>query len=86
MGSTVTACLKNGFALPVHAAVVGVNGGLFVLRYTASDQGVLQMELLAEHDEPGAMIVPPLNVMISDARGEAVRVLIGPDGKPQVRH
>jgi acetone carboxylase gamma subunit len=39
----------------------------------------LEAEMLVEHT-PGGMMQMPINVMIVDATGEAVRVLITPEG------
>jgi hypothetical protein len=82
----LTECLQNGFVLPLIAACIAVNGGVFVLRYTADEGGGLRAESLAQHNEAGAMMVLPINIMVSDARGEAARVFIGPDGKTQMMH
>jgi hypothetical protein len=76
----------DGFVLPIHAAVVGVNGAALIMRCTANDDGDgLRVTALAEHSE-GGMMALPVNIMLSDSRGEAARLVIGRDGKSQMRH
>jgi hypothetical protein len=76
--------MENAFVLPLHVAVIAVNGSAVVFRYTAADGGGgLQTDVLAEYNDPNGMMVLPINIMIGDARGEAARVFIGPDGKSQ---
>jgi hypothetical protein len=45
--------------------------------------GGLQTDVLAEYNDPNGIMMLPINIMFCDARGEAARVFIGPDGKSQ---
>lgn len=60
---------------PFHVASVAVNGSVLVVRYT----DIRDCVVLAGHLEGGAFKVP-VNMMIVDSGGEAVRVVIGNDG------
>ena len=86
IGRIVMDCLENGFVLPLHAASIAVNGAVFVFRYTAADAGGLKREVLAEHKTADAMLALLINVMVVDARGEAVRIVVGADGNPKMIH
>jgi hypothetical protein len=74
VGEALGWCIERGFVFPLHAASVGVNGSTLVVRYVATDTGVVA-EVLAEHYET-EMFLAPVNIIIVDARGEAARVLI----------
>jgi len=62
--------------LPFVAACVSANGSVMALRYEASVDGDgAEAVTLAQHtDGPGFAL--PINIMISDRSGEAVRVTI----------
>jgi hypothetical protein len=85
IGEALQQLLEKGFEWPLHAAAVGVNGSAIVLRYNADGEGP-RVQCLAEYEPPNAMMDLPINIMISDARGEAARIVIGPDGKSRMVH
>jgi hypothetical protein len=66
--------------LPYLFVAVAINGGILGARYLLDESGTgLEAEMLVEHT-PGGMMQMPINVMIIDAKGEAVRVLVTPEG------
>lgn len=46
--------------------------------------GGMECDVLAERNTPDQMMILPINIMISDSRGEAARVFIGADRKPRL--
>ena len=75
-----TLITERGFELPLHLAVVAVNGYAIVARYTLSATGDgLECIFLAEHAEPDGLRIP-INMMAVDSRGEAAHVVIGTGG------
>jgi hypothetical protein len=73
-------CLDNGFQLPLYVAAVGINGSVMFFRFTDGGDHLIA-EPLVDHDAGTGGLVLPINIMVSDARGEAVRVVIGRDGE-----
>ena len=68
------AVLEADFVLPYYCTWISVNGSVMVFRIEAGPEGVTPV-LLVEHPPDGFFRLP-VNVMITDARGEAARVLI----------
>lgn len=74
-------CLEMGFQLPVHAVVVGTDGSIIAMRYTDDSPSYgLGARVLAEHHEGGVMGAP-VNIVFTDSRGEAARLVIETDGE-----
>ncbi len=74
----LTELLSRGFEAPLYAACIAVNGAVLVVRYewSSSHEG-LDVEMLAEHAMgEGLMMKLPLNIMFTDGRGEAARVVV----------
>ena len=80
IAAIIAACLEQGFVQPICLCAVSVNGCVLAMRYDfheASDSW--EPTLLAETASDGVFILP-INMMVTDARGEAVRVVIRFDG------
>jgi len=78
LGQFLHECLEErGFELPLHVVSVAANGTAHLFRYVAGETH-LEAELLAEYDECG-MLKLPVNMMITDARGEAAHFAISAD-------
>lgn len=69
------AMLQNGFELPIHVAVVAVNGSMMFATYSDSGGDTLDCDVTANHIV-GPGLTLPINVMFVDSRGEAARVII----------
>ena len=77
-------CLHRGFDPPLHMCLVGVNGAVLAMRCNVvqSHGEVTDMnaEVLAEHYTEDQGFQFPINMMITDARGEAALVIMqGPE-------
>jgi hypothetical protein len=67
---------NRAMPLPWLLAVVAINGSVLALRITQRSRGEgLESEILAENYVDRMMAIP-INAMIVDAKGEAVRVVI----------
>lgn len=78
LSEAMEGCLDLGFVLPWYAVMVSTDGGIQAFKITDYDGPGLKVEQIIEHVVNE--IVPfPLNVMIVDSKGEAARVLIGPE-------
>jgi len=76
----INACLQRGMKLPFVVAIVGPNSSVFCLRYNKDEAGdTLEATALAEHGEPGDF-ASPINMMVVDQTGEAVRATITREG------
>ena len=79
LGEMLLECLQRGFELPLYLCVIGVNGAVLVIRYTpGEDQEGLKCEALTQAI-PAQGFRVPLNIMISDTTGKAVRVVVERD-------
>jgi hypothetical protein len=81
-------CLSDlGFEVPLIVVTVAMNGSCIIARYTtpmgATDDR-LEAHFLAEHVE-GYGFQLPINIMVSDQRGNAVRAVIE-SGKLKIVH
>ena len=63
--------------LPLHLCAVSVNGAVLVVRYSESeeDEDSIDAEVVVQH-YPDAGVQLPINMMITDADGDAARVLL----------
>lgn len=78
-GEIFSECRGLGMPLPYLVALVGINGSSTVYRLTArKDHDGLNAEFLVTH-EVGGGFQTPINIMIVDASGNAVRVLMERD-------
>lgn len=85
IGEALKDCLERGFVPPLHAAIVSADGSALVMRYVRAGQG-MEPSVLAKHYE-GDLIEAPVNIMITDARGEAAHLVLSKeDGKPRLVH
>ena len=74
--------LERGFELPIHCAVIGVNGSLFAALFRrAAGENRLSTTCTAQHFVDDGFVLP-INMLFVDARGEATRVLVATDGQP----
>jgi len=70
--------VDRGMALPFTVVAVAANGSLFAVKFDGSTG-----EPIAHHYVDDTFI-PPVNVVVVDAMGDAVRIVVGPDGTKQV--
>lgn len=81
IGEALTVCLERGMTLPFVLAAVHPNSSVFCLRYEENEAGEgLTAVPLADHTGEGDGFALPINIMITDQTGEAVRVTITQDG------
>jgi hypothetical protein len=72
-GNILQQCRERNMPLPYLFVAVAINGGILGARYLLDETGEgLEAEMLVEQT--------PISVMIVDTKGEAVRVLITPEG------
>ena len=76
IASVLDTLLDDGFVLPIHVAGLGRNGAAVVLTYNQNGDDVVPSFTL---DPTGPMAIP-INLMFTDARGEAARVVIDGSG------
>jgi hypothetical protein len=80
LSQALQACLDQGFEPPLVACAVSLNGCVLAVRYAYHPLGEgMQATVLAEHTPDPAFLLP-INMMITDARGEAARVVIQYEG------
>jgi|SoiMethySBSTD1v2_1073268.scaffolds.fasta_scaffold385248_1 hypothetical protein len=71
-------CHERGMPLPYLLVAVAINGSIMACRYVESESGEeLDAEVLVKAVDD--KMVLPINVMLVDANGEAVRLLITTD-------
>jgi len=71
----VHACVdEHGMQVPLHLIACSVNGSIFGIR-TDGERPLV----VVDHTEDGAFVLP-INIMVSDARGQAARITICGDG------
>jgi hypothetical protein len=76
----INRCVELGMKLPFIVCAVSPNGSVLAMRVNG---GGRESDLLAKHFE-NQTFMPPLNIMVLDQNGEAVRVVI--DGKEVSYH
>jgi hypothetical protein len=74
-----------GWEAPIFFVAVAANGSMVYGRYDATDAGGLEATLLAEHIEDAALMLP-INMMMSNTEGEAIRLSINKPDDPIVYH
>jgi hypothetical protein len=77
------ALLERGYQLPIHCAVMGVNGSLVAALFSkmAGEDRVLTTCTAQHFVDDGFTL--PINMLFVDSRGEAMRVLLEADGCAQ---
>ena len=70
-------CLDRGLSLPFHVTAVGANGSVQACRIVNA-AGQIKVQTIVEHIEPGGFRLP-VNTMVVDASGQALRVVMGID-------
>lgn len=65
---------RRGFTPPFYFAAIGVNGTAVVGMFVADGQGGLRAQIGGAW--PTGELLAPVNIMFSDARGEAARVVL----------
>ena len=65
-------CRERGMKLPFIICAASSNGTVFCMRFNGPGG---EPDVLAQHDEPGGF-KSPINWMVLDQNGEAVRVTI----------
>ena len=80
IGEALGRCLEQGMALPFVATCVSANGSVMAVRYdAAADKHGFSPTPLASHTEVRGYALP-VNIMITDRDGEALRLTIEPSG------
>lgn len=67
-------CVDRGMAIPFTVVAVGANGSLFALKFDGKDG-----HPIAEHYVNDTFRAP-VNIIVVDANGAALRIVIGKDG------
>jgi hypothetical protein len=77
VGKFITHCVyQQGFEYPLFLATVSINGSCAFQRFESQGVGTN----ITSHIE-GKAFVLPVNMMLSDRRGEAARMVIEHDGE-----
>ena len=84
LAGVLESCLDHAMQLPLIMCAASPNGSVISARYEETRAG-LKCEFLSEHIENGGFAIP-LNIMITDQAGEAVRMLIDKDKRKYVFH
>ena len=79
LANVLNKCQQRGMPLPYLLVAVAINGSIMGARYVQHGGRGLDAEFLVEHTVDDMMMLP-MNIMIVDAKGEAVRVLITKEG------
>jgi hypothetical protein len=83
LAGILDALLERGFQLPIHCAVMGVNGSLIAALFDkAADEDRLFTTCTAQHFVDDGFTLP-INMLFVDSRGEATRVLVEANGSAQ---
>ena len=72
------AARESGFALPWHVAVIGANGALIYCRFDPTSDETFECTFLSEHLPDTGGLQAPVNIVLVDSNGEAMRMLIRP--------
>jgi hypothetical protein len=82
IGKLLEHCTEEmGFQTPFYLATVSANGAAMFIRFNVAEDGDgVKGERLAGTD--GQNYELPVNLFVSDSRGEAARMLIAKSGKP----
>ena len=75
LAECLTHILEVGFQAPLYFAAIGINGAAVTGRYRQVSDGSLDCDILTDHMPDGQMLLP-INIMFTDSRGEASRVVI----------
>jgi hypothetical protein len=65
----------DGWDLPIYFTAIAANGSVLCGRYDANDEGGVEARMIAEHFEDNGFRMP-INMMLSNVKGEAVRLSI----------
>jgi hypothetical protein len=86
LGEILATARDSGMVLPYYMVAVAHNGSMIFIKYEEDQAGYgLKAEQLADYiNDDGFMI--PINMMLVDKTGQAVRVFIGQEGKPKFLH
>lgn len=77
---------EKHFLPPLYMALICVDGGLLFARFTVGETDDLEFEFLAQHPELDVDLRLPANVMITDSRGEAARIVFESPSKYRFVH
>ena len=86
VGEALIELLKMEWQCPIYAVAVAANGSMLGCQYDFNDgQGNLNCKVLTESYDPSGAFTLPINVMLTDSKGAAARVVInGTDDKFEV--
>ncbi|MCZ6861828.1 MAG: hypothetical protein O7I42_16390 [Alphaproteobacteria bacterium] len=79
LGDALQQCLDHGMQLPFIMAAVSLNGCAVTVRFEQGNDEEVEATFLAEHTEVSGGVMP-INIMVTDHIGEAVRIKIDQDG------
>jgi hypothetical protein len=77
--------LADGWHLPIFFSAIAANGSVLSGRYEENAEGRVETKIVAEHFENDVFILP-INMMLTNVEGEAVRLSIQNPGEPVVYH
>ena len=84
MGALLKRLLAEGWQPPFHVCGVGTNGAMMGFHMvTDPDAGDLRAEEAFNHSPPEGLVLP-INIMVTDPRGEAARLVIARDGSSRI--
>ena len=87
MARALEGLLEELWTPPLHFAAVSTNGGMMFGRYDATPELGLSCAVLAQHGPDDALWRLPVNIMYTNERGEAARVVItSPTARPTIVH
>lgn len=83
LAGILDALLERGFQLPIHCAVMGVNGSLVAALFDkAADEYRFSTTCTAQYFVDDGFTLP-INILFVDSRGEATRVFVEVNGSAQ---
>ena len=81
-GKLLEILLRNRFEPPFFVALIASNGAFMVGRYDKDGENLRWTKLA---DANSSELVPPINIMYVDSRGEAARFVIRPTGESEIQ-
>ena len=77
------AARESGLVLPWHMAVIAANGALIYSRFDPASDETLECTFLSEHLPDTNGFQAPVNIVLVDSNGEAMRILVRPFKRSQ---
>ena len=77
IGEALMVLLKRNWSCPIYAVAITRNGSMIGYKYDFDGkQEGLNCKVLAEWKHPSDIIMLPVNVMLTDSRGEVATIVI----------